>query len=396
MVTMRIARCLLLLVQASAFGQNLTPEAWKEDLDFLARELPARHKNLYYRLKPADFSAQAAKIAADIPRMSEPEIRLAFLRLVASAGNAHTTISALSRTPIYPLQFYQFPDGYYVLKAAPEYRDAIGARLVSIDGTPAAEWRTRLLPLVARETPQIEKIWMPALLRTAYAVGPEGGVFRFDKNDRQFDLKLLPSAADRQPVMEDAQFAVPLYLTDRRSAYWFRYLEAENALYIQYNRCEEVKSHPFAEFTKEVMATADSKPVDKVIIDLRHNGGGNSEVLNPLVNALKARRRLTQKGHLFVLTSRETFSSAFIAEWRLQKLFHAQIAGEPSAQRPNSYGEVGTFKLPNSKLEVRYCTKFFRFAPGDPDELPLDLKVDLTARDYFAGRDPVLERVLGR
>jgi hypothetical protein len=31
---------------------------------------------------------------------------------------------------------------------------------------------------------------------------------------------------------------------------------------------------------------------------------------------------------------------------------------------------------------------------GDPDTLPPDIPVELTARDYFAGRDPVLERAL--
>jgi len=38
----------LILLCARAFTQPLSPAAWKEDLDFLARELPARHKNLFY------------------------------------------------------------------------------------------------------------------------------------------------------------------------------------------------------------------------------------------------------------------------------------------------------------------------------------------------------------
>jgi hypothetical protein len=393
---MLLARSLLLLTCASAFGQNLTPEAWKEDLDFLVRELPARHKNLFYRLKKEDFTAQAARIAADLPRMSEPEIRIAFVRLVSSAGNAHTSIGALSGTPWYPLEFYPFGDGYYVVRAASEYREAIGARLVSIGGTPATDLGARLLPLVPKETPLIEKVRMPELLRTVYALGPDSSRQRFEKDGRQFDLTLEPLAGSVRPKWETADFPVPLYLSDRSSAYWFRYLDAEKTLYFQYNRCEDVKTRPFAEFSAQMMAAADAHPVEKFVIDLRHNGGGNSEVMNPLLQALKARQKLTRKGHLFVLTSRNTFSSAFIEEWRLQKMFQAQTLGEASAQRPNSYGDVGTFRLPNSKLEVRYCTKFFRFASGDPDALEPDIPVELTAKDYFAGRDPVLDRVLGR
>jgi hypothetical protein len=73
----------------------------------------------------------------------------------------------------------------------------------------------------------------------------------------------------------------------------------------------------------------------------------------------------------------------------------AQIVGEASSQRPNAYGDIRSFELPNSKLKVWYCTKYFKLASsGDPDSLPVDIPVELTAKDYFAGRDPVLERVL--
>jgi hypothetical protein len=80
----------------------------------------------------------------------------------------------------------------------------------------------------------------------------------------------------------------------------------------------------------------------------------------------------------------------------LKRRFHAQIAGEASAQRPNSYGDIRAFVLPNSKLQVWYCTKFFKLESGDPDAIAPDIPVELTARDYFTGRDPVLERVLKR
>ena len=391
---MRFTRTVFLLACATAWGQNLSPDAWREDLEYLTRELPARHKNLYYRLKKQDFLAQSAKIAAEIPRLSEPEIRVALMRLVAAAGNAHTTINALTGTPMYPLTFYEFPDGYYVLAAAAEYREAIGGRLVSFGGEPVAELRKRLVPLIAMETPMMEKIRMPPLLRSAYALGSDHGAYRFEKDGRQFEITLKAVAGNHLPVFESGHIPVPLYLSDRGSAYWFRYLDEAKALYIQYNRCEEVKSQPFAEFTKGAMATADSHPVEKVVIDLRHNGGGDSRVINPLLDAFKARPKLTRKGGLFVLTSRETFSSAFIAEWALKRRFRARIAGEASAQRPNSYGDVRTFKLPRSGLEVRYCTQYFRFAGGDPDALEPDIPVELTAADYFAGRDPVLDRVL--
>jgi hypothetical protein len=387
--------CLLLLACAPAFTQPVSPAAWKEDLDVLARELPARHKNLFFTLKQDQFAREIASIAEGLPRSSDPEIRVALTRLVASVGNAHTSINALSGAPVYSLRFEQFPDGFYVVAAAPENREAIGARVISVGGEPTDTVAKRLRPLIPMETPLMEKVDAPGLLRNAWAIGAVKTEFRLEKDGRQWNLALESATETTMPKLEPAQFPIPLYLSDRASAYWFRYLEDTKTFYIQYNRCVSDPSKPFSDFTREAMAAADQHAVERVIIDLRHNGGGNSEVIKPLVAALKARPKLRQPGRLFVLVSRHTFSSAFMAELQLKHELQASIVGEASAQRPNSYGDVRTFQLPNSKLVVRYCTKYFRLDPhGDPDALLPDIPVDLTAQDYFAGRDPVLARVL--
>ena len=131
--------------------------------------------------------------------------------------------------------------------------------------------------MIPMETPLMEKNRLPGLLRSAVALGMERAAFRFEKDGREFEVALEALPPRLQPKLETAQFPVPLYLSDRASAYWFRYLDKEKALYIQYNRCQDVASHPFADFTKEVMAEAGQHPIEKIIVDLRHNGGGNSE-----------------------------------------------------------------------------------------------------------------------
>ena len=70
--------------------------------------------------------------------------------------------------------------------------------------------------------------------------------------------------------------------------------------------------------------------------------------------------------------------------------------GEPTGGKPNTYGEVRTFELPNSKLVVAYSTKYFRLIKSaDPPSVIPDQLIETSSADYFAGRDPVLEFVLG-
>ena len=71
--------------------------------------------------------------------------------------------------------------------------------------------------------------------------------------------------------------------------YGYEYLEDTHTLYIQYNRCAEDPNESFASFTNKLFTFADAHPVQRVIVDLRFNGGGNSSVVQPLLDGLKAR-----------------------------------------------------------------------------------------------------------
>jgi hypothetical protein len=277
------------------------------------------------------------KIREGLPNWSEPEILVALARLVASVGNAHTSINALAGSPAYPVRFDEFSGGLYVVAAAGENRDAIGARLMAVGGEPVDTAMKRLVPLIPMETPLMEKLYAPALLRNAWALGAAKTDFRLEKDGRQWTIVLEAMPEKSLPKLETAQFPTPLYLSDRASAYWFRFLGDSQTLYIQYNRCTEDRSRTFAEFTREAMAVADQHPVERLVIDLRHNSGGDSAVIKPLIAALKARPKLRRPGRVFVLVSRHTFSSGFMAELELKHEFQASIAGESSSQRANSY-----------------------------------------------------------
>ncbi len=71
------------------------------------------------------------------------------------------------------------------------------------------------------------------------------------------------------------------------------------------------------------------------------------------------------------------------------------LIGLPTGGKPNCYGESPSFRLPNSQMEVHYCTKFFHFITNaDPPSLEPDLVVSLSLKDFLAEHDPALEAAL--
>jgi hypothetical protein len=206
------------------------------------------------------------------------------------------------------------------------------------------------------------------------------------------------SAKTRQGLMKAADaLHIPEELCRKhpKAFYWYEYLPAAQTLYIQYSKCLDEPGNPFVNFTGDLFAFADTHPVQRVIVDLRFNGGGTSSIVKPLVEGLKSRPALKAKGHLYTLIGSQTFSSAMFAATDFRGSLHAILMGEPTGNKPNHYGQQASFRLPNSNLMVRYSIKHFRLLQdSDPSTLAPDILVPYSLNDFLAGRDPVLDAAL--
>ena len=106
---------------------------------------------------------------------------------------------------------------------------------------------------------------------------------------------------------------IPYYRQQTNQNYWFTYIESSRTLYFAYNVCAEQAGLPFAQFNNQLWAVFDAKPVERFIIDLRNNTGGNSAVLDPFLSFPQQRgRRRFSAVKPVVIIGRRTYSSAII------------------------------------------------------------------------------------
>jgi hypothetical protein len=105
---------------------------------------------------------------------------------------------------------------------------------------------------------------------------------------------------------------------------------------------------------------------------------------------------VNRRGKLFVLLGRATFSAAgnFVAD--VDRATRATFVGEPSGGSPNQWGDSQSLALARSGLTAHVATSYQQFAAANDRRLATapDLLVEPVAADFFAGRDPVLERAL--
>jgi hypothetical protein len=372
-------------------------------VEYLHRELPRRHKNAFFQTARVQFDQTAAELCASIPGSSDERIVTGIMRLVAMIGDGHTRVQNPGAAMLlrgYPFQVDWFRDGYYVVRVRRTQQELLGARLVRIGDHDIADAAARLRELFPCDNVWTERTRVAGALRIAeylHACGliadTENAEFVFeDRNRPARAVRLSPIPAGVQINWVWASDVAPLAQQRTGEKYWFQALPGSKAVYLAYNTCSEPAA--FRALCGRLFDVVDAQHAERLVIDLRRNGGGNSLVIEPLLWAAAWRGPLQRRGGVCVLIGRNTYSSAMMNAIALRKQLGAVLVGEPTGGSPNSYGEVKTLELPYSKLVISYSTKRFELQDGDARSVEPDLLVEASIDDFVEGRDPVLDAAL--
>ncbi|SFC51267.1 S41 family peptidase [Clostridium uliginosum] len=161
--------------------------------------------------------------------------------------------------------------------------------------------------------------------------------------------------------------------------------EDKNLVILTLNTCK--MNDEYKNTLKEFFTKIKEKDIKNVAIDLRNNGGGNSDVMNEFLRYLnvesyndfgtkvkygdkvytfsnKLKKNYQYKdlifdGNVYVLTSNKTFSSATMFSVIIQDNNLGKVIGEPCGNKPSSYGDILQYQLPNTKLFFTTTYKYF-------------------------------------
>lgn len=98
----------------------------------------------------------------------------------------------------------------------------------------------------------------------------------------------------------------------------------------------------------------------------------------------KINDKINRKENLKVIIGRETFSSALLNAYEFKFDTNAEIIGEPSGGKPNCYGEILKFTLPNSRFIVNYSTRYYKLIEDDTIlALYPDINIQESISDYY-------------
>jgi len=405
---------------------GLTDQEWREDIDFLAKTVAEKHRHPFDTLSRADFDKAVAALRGRVPVLADHEVVVGMIKLVAMLRDGHSRLTlpvgpaadTQSHTPtaapkpgmafhILPFKLFLFSDGLYVQAATPEHRDLVGARIVRIGTMPADAALEAVRPAVHYDSEMWFKLVGPQFLgipEILQACGITEDVARtpltMEKDGRTTTVVLEPLPTAPEPawvVWSDVSGTPkPLFLRNPGKTFWFEVLPDRKALYAQVNAVQDGETETLAAFSARMVAAARAAGAERIVLDLRLNGGGDNYLSRGLVLALIGAKDFNRYGRLFTIIGRNTFSAAVSLVSALERWSETIFVGEPTGNVPSQYGDSKRYPLPQSGLTVRLSSVYWRDAEVNERRpwVAADIATGPSWADYAAGRDPALDAAL--
>jgi hypothetical protein len=392
----------------SAGVANERVAGWRSDLAALVPGMARIHPDLYHGVSEAALADAVTALSATVPTATDDELLDGVLRIVAmvSAGgcDAHTGayIWGEGTYPVdsLPLRLWLFGEDLVIVDALAPHQQLRGATITAIEGHPTADVIAALDPLIPRDNEQTVRLLLPRfvlipqVLRGLGLADAGPVTLTVDQGDARpvaVDVAPIPMAdynawAGPYGLHLPADAAVP-YLSRMDDVLWWQLLPDGATLYVQLNRVEA--STPGL----SLLAAAMRDPaVERVLLDLRHNYGGELRGVDPIV-ALFQDSVFDEPDRLFIATGRNTFSAGSLIVARLQRDTAAQVVGEAMGGCPTFWSDPTSFVLPWSGISVGVADDVaVGVAANDTRHgiLP-DVAAVLGLDEWLAGDDPVTD-----
>ena len=369
------------------------------------------HPDGWHGISRTDWIAAADVVAAKAETLTDDQVLVELVRLAAmpswNGHDGHTGIFPFipgSGTHEYPVRWWRFSDGLVITAARAPHEDLVGARVVAINGRPIADVLALVEPLAPRDNPSNLLAYSTIYLRASELLAGLGvidaaGPTAFsvvDRSGTRREMTIEPISAEEDGVWNSGfPHRLPptdaLWLKNQGEILWWSYLADSRTLFVQYNEAEG----GVTTIVDEILARAKQDDVARVVLDLRHNIGGDNRTFRPLEDAL-VDPAINRPGRLFVLFGRVTFSAGANLVVDLERETAATFAGEALGGSPNLYADVRRVDLPYGGQALYVATEYTQRSTPDDERVTIepDIPAELSSADYFGGRDPVLQAIL--
>ncbi|HEY0808921.1 MAG TPA: hypothetical protein VGD49_02120, partial [Longimicrobiales bacterium] len=297
-------------------------QRWQFDLDYLVEESKRLHASFDQLAFRPQFDSAAAALRRDIPKLDDELIVMRMRALLVHLDDGHTG-TGYDNVARVPIAMFWFKDGVFVVRdvstavepTVPGDTTLLGSKVITVEGVPVQDALDRVAAFITRDNDMGVRAVAPYYLGTRAVLRAAGmlrdttalrlTVQQRNGSTKTVTLPFVPAAGlssrlNTPPPGDSA--ARPIWLQRRNTAYWTKVLPEARAVYFQFNAVRNDPATPITQFAKHLTQVLDSTRARALIVDLRHNGGGNSYLFPPFIRSMIVFKEKSPDHQVFVIT----------------------------------------------------------------------------------------------
>ncbi|GAK60547.1 hypothetical protein U27_00444 [Candidatus Vecturithrix granuli] len=391
-----------LIYSFAQFSCN-TSNPYQLDFLYLVKLLQESHPNVYANFPKEDFDQEKERILEELA-MREPvsDFALQLQQFCARIGDAHTRINyynGIQKTQdVFPIIVTVFQDDFYVMNFDADIEmKYVGAKILAVNGMPMTQVMQHLGNLASCENEICRKeeithyLQEPSTLQFAGIIRDNEPltltVTGLDGTEQIMTISTIAKSAVNE--VKWANRSMETHPVTARKNVWFQYkiLPESQLCYVQLNEFLDrqtlqfslqemgtelfrqqfgidaiaLEQYPdFREFLHQMFRDIQHQHIHTLVIDLRHNPGGNSLLGQQLMYYLQDIPGVL-KGYVEGLKLSPLMQSQYPKIFDEEKHLYEAHYGKDTLTLPKYIGDMSTYKdVPSPKERIYRRTQFFQ------------------------------------
>ncbi|MDD6038478.1 MAG: penicillin-binding transpeptidase domain-containing protein [bacterium] len=400
-------------------------EEWIKDLEIIREAYPKRAKGFFDHWSEEAWNAGIDELEQDIQmdRLSDLYITYRINGLLAKAKILHVSFQCgyMPQEQYFPIIPRRTEDGIYYLEgAAKQYEPYLGCEIKDINGHECEEIGEALDTIHPSENVrQVEIMYAVcgiskdemAYLGLSNQESDYMTVVTREGNEEKVALNVALNPNEVEWVHDNDRFnGAWVSRSMPKGAYhgfWYNLDEENRVFYFNYSEAQDAETNHdssmtyFRDFAKDMAEkmTELNDAYDKIVIDLRYNHGGDSELIN--VYLLRPYRELFADKKMYVLIGEQTFSAGLNAANDLDEAYDVVFIGQETGGIVGGYTNQQYVPLPNTKSCYGFCRSKAMYPTLELREKQVigrgiipDILISDTLADVSSGLDLAYEKVI--
>ena len=314
-----------------------------EDLDFFLRRLKSRHINIFHDKSSEEISQYIKKYKNKINNDLDFIYFLNYLLKFINNGKDSHTKCKFKNNKALPFMFRFLNNKLYIVESSSLYSSYLYKDVISINGV-------SIIKLIKEMRDSISYTTVGYLnSEIEFNFSSVNGIRYLPSIDSNTSTLMFKFSDDSSIELDVDN--IESYILERKN---YLYDIQNNKLILKYIACKDIDG-----MNKFINEISKLNNYNSIILDIRGNGGGDSSISVPLIDFIKSKDLKT-----IVLTDYMVYSSAtFIIDSMIN--YNAKFIGSEIGTTMNHFGNISSFKLPNTDILVNYSTKYFYYKNGE-------------------------------